>query len=329
MNINIRGVGNLGDGSNSSPLVLIDGMEGDLSTLNPNDIENVSVLKDAAAAAVYGSRAPFGVILVTTKSGVGGKTTAPQIQYSGNLRINQPMDVPEMVDGLTFAYMMNDAYLNSGGNAPFGSSHIQKIKDYMAGKSTKNCDSYLKSGSDTWFTNQACYGNTDWYDVFIKDQTVSTEHNLAISGGLGKVNYRISGNYMRQTGLFNYADELYQRANIAGKFQYKPHKMITLGYSVRLTMDKNDKPSALDGLFYHNLGRRAPVVPVINSESGEYHQDSMIPAMKDGGRVINKTKKLYNQGSIVIEPVKNWKIHAEANSRLEWNPYDQIGRAHV
>lgn len=128
---------------------------------------------------------------------------------------------------------------------------------------------------------------------------------------------------MRQTGLFNYADELYQRANIAGKFQYKPHKMITLGYSVRLTMDKNDKPSALDGLFYHNLGRRAPVVPVINSESGEYHQDSMIPAMKDGGRVINKTKKLYNQGSIVIEPIKNWKIHAEANSRLEWNPYDR------
>lgn len=324
MNINIRGVGNLGDGSNSSPLVLIDGMEGDLSTLNPNDIENVSVLKDAAAAAVYGSRAPFGVILVTTKSGVGGKTTVPQIQYSGNLRINQPMDVPEMVDGLTFAYMMNDAYINSGGNAPFGAAHIKKIKDYMEGKSTKNCDSYLAGMKlDKWYENQACFGNTDWYDVYIKDQTVSTEHNLAISGGLGKLNYRISGNYMRQTGLFNYADELYQRANIAGKFQYKPHKMITLGYSVRLAMDKNDKPSALDDLFYHNLGRRAPVVPVINSESGEYHSDSMIPAVKDGGRVINKTKKLYNQGSIVIEPIKNWKIHAEANSRLEWNPYDR------
>ena len=98
MNINIRGVGNLGDGSNSSPLVLIDGMEGDLSTLNPADIENVSVLKDAAAAAVYGSRAPFGVILVTTKSGSAGKSAVPEVQYSGNVRINQPVNIPNPVD---------------------------------------------------------------------------------------------------------------------------------------------------------------------------------------------------------------------------------------
>lgn len=72
MNINIRGVGSIGEGSNSSPLVLIDGMEGDLATLNPNDIANISVLKDAAAASIYGSRAPFGVILVTTKGGDQG-----------------------------------------------------------------------------------------------------------------------------------------------------------------------------------------------------------------------------------------------------------------
>ena len=69
MNINIRGVGSIGEGSSSSPLILIDGMEGDLSTINPNDIENISVLKDGASASIYGSRAPFGVILVTTKKG--------------------------------------------------------------------------------------------------------------------------------------------------------------------------------------------------------------------------------------------------------------------
>lgn len=326
MNINIRGVGNLGDGSYSSPLVLIDGMEGDLSTLNPADIENVSVLKDAATAAIYGSRAPFGVILVTTKSGTAGAGKIPAIQYSGNLRINQPVNVPNPVDGLTFAYMLNDAYINSGGNAPFSSTQIGKIKAYMAGTSKQNCDSYLYSQNlDTWYQNQACFGNTNWYDVYVKDQTVSTEHNLSVSGGIDKVNYRISGNYMRQTGLFNYADELYQRVNVAGKFQYKPHKMVTLGYSIRYAMDDNNKPSALDdqGLFYHNLGRRASVVPVINSQSGEYHEDSMIPAVKDGGRTKRRTQKLYNQGSLVIEPIKNWKIHAEINSRIETNPYDR------
>ena len=323
MNINIRGVGNLGDGSNSSPLVLIDGMEGDLSTLNPADIENVSVLKDAAAAAVYGSRAPFGVILVTTKSGSAGKNAVPEVQYSGNVRINQPVNIPNPVDGLTFAYMMNDAYVNSGGNAPFSSRQIERIKAYMDGTSTENTDYYPEL--DTWFKNQACFGNTNWYDVYVKDKTVSTEHNLAVSGGVGKLTYRISGNYLSQTGLYNYADELYQRFNIAGKFQYKPHKIVTIGYSVRYATDGYDKPSAIDdqGLFYHNLGRRASVVPVINSMSGEYSEDSMIPAVKDGGRLNKRTQKLYNQGSLIIEPIKNWKIHVEVNSRLEWNPYSR------
>ena len=323
MNINIRGVGNLGDGSNSSPLVLIDGMEGDLSTLNPADIENVSVLKDAAAAAVYGSRAPFGVILVTTKSGSAGKSAVPEVQYSGNVRINQPVNIPNPVDGLTFAYMMNDAYINSGGNAPFSSRQIERIKAYMDGTSTENTDYYREL--DTWYKNQALFGNTNWYDVYVKDKTVSTEHNIAVSGGVGKLTYRISGNYLSQTGLYNYADELYQRFNIAGKFQYKPHKIVTIGYSVRYATDGYDKPSAIDdqGLFYHNLGRRASVVPVINSMSGEYSEDSMIPAVKDGGRLNKRTQKLYNQGSLIIEPIKNWKIHVEVNSRLEWNPYSR------
>ncbi len=79
MNINIRGTGTIGDGSGSSPLVLIDGIEGNLNTVNPNDIESVSVLKDAASASIYGARASFGVILVTTKSGKSGKTN---VNYS-------------------------------------------------------------------------------------------------------------------------------------------------------------------------------------------------------------------------------------------------------
>ena len=73
MKINIRGTGTIGTGSNASPLVLIDGMEGDMNVLNPNDIETISILKDAAASSIYGSRAPFGVILITTKKGKAGK----------------------------------------------------------------------------------------------------------------------------------------------------------------------------------------------------------------------------------------------------------------
>ena len=89
MSINIRGNGTIGDGSSGSPLILIDGMEGDINTVNPQDIENISVLKDAAASSIYGSRAPFGVILVTTKKGKSGK---PTINYNNSFRFNSPVE---------------------------------------------------------------------------------------------------------------------------------------------------------------------------------------------------------------------------------------------
>lgn len=104
--MNIRGTGNLNTGSSASPLVLIDGAEGDINSLNPQDIANISVLKDAAASAIYGSRAPFGVILVTTKSGEAGKAT---IQYSNNFRWSRPTNIPDMLDSYRFAKYFNAA----------------------------------------------------------------------------------------------------------------------------------------------------------------------------------------------------------------------------
>ncbi|MBO4907130.1 MAG: TonB-dependent receptor [Bacteroidaceae bacterium] len=318
-NINIRGVGNLGDGSNSSPLILIDGMEGDISTLNPDDIENVSVLKDAASASIYGSRAPFGVILITTKNGSGAQKRPLSINYAGNVRFQQPVSVPNMVDGLTYAYMLNDAYQNSGEKAPFTTDHLGKISDFVTGKSNLSMGYY--ENLDTWYKNQAGYGNTNWYDVYVKDYTVSNEHNLSVSGSTNTIDYRVSGNYMSQTGLFNYADELYQRFNIAGKINARINQYLTLGWSTRFAADDNEKPSVMDDLFFHNLGRTSPVIPLVNPYNGEYHEDSMMQPILEGGRIDSKTNKLYNQLNVIIEPIKNWKLHAEINSRLERNPY--------
>ena len=100
MSMNIRGTGTIGKGSNASPLVLIDGTEGDLYSLAPNDIESISVLKDASASAIYGSRAAFGVILVTTKSGKDGRAS---ISYNGNMRFSTATQVPEMPNSYDFA----------------------------------------------------------------------------------------------------------------------------------------------------------------------------------------------------------------------------------
>lgn len=318
-NINIRGVGNLGEDSNSSPLILIDGMEGDLHTLNPADIENVSVLKDAASSAIYGSRAPFGVILITTKNGTGAQKRPLSVNYSGHVRIQQPVSIPSMVDGLTYAYMLNDAYQNSGGTSPFSQDHLDKIRAFMDGTSKYSMGFY--ENLDTWYKNQAGYGNTNWYDVYVKSHTVSHEHTLSVSGSTKAIDYRVSGNLMSQTGLFNYADEHYRRFNVAGKINARVNKYLTLGWSTRFAADINEKPSVMDDLFFHNLGRTSPVIPLVNPFNGEYHEDSMMQPILEGGRINSKTNKLYNQLNVIVEPLKEWKLHVEINSRLERNPY--------
>ncbi len=314
MQINIRGVGSIGEGSDSSPLILIDGMEGDLSTINPNDIENISVLKDAAAASIYGSRAPFGVVLVTTKS--GDKET--RVNYSGNVRFQQPIKVPQMADSYTFALIVNDAYLNSGGNKPFGTTQLNRILAYKRGEITYGTMPY--ENQNTWMRNQACFADTNWYDVFLKKVTTSQEHNFSVSGGGDKVTYYFSGNYMGQTGLFNYADEKYSRLSLNGKVGVKFNNYVRMTWNTRIINTDNEKPSAMNALFYHNLGRRAATVPVF-MPNGEYNTESLIPAMKDGGKQVQKIQQFYNQATFTVEPIKGWRINADISSRIENNPY--------
>lgn len=312
MNINIRGVGSVGDGSNAKPLVLIDGMEGDLSTINPNDIESFSVLKDAAAASIYGSRAPFGVILVTTKTGERGLS----VNYKGNVRLSQPIAVPDPVDSYTYALMVNDAFVNAGGSAQFGQSQIDKILRYQRGGLQYGIEKV--ADQNDWMWGQRSYGNTNWYDTFLKNVSASHEHNLTVSGGGEKVTYYFSTNYLDQSGLFRYADEKYQRLAINGKVGVKFNKYINMIWNSRLVNTENDKPVAMNDLFFHNLGRRSPLMP-IEMPNGEYNKESLIPAIKDGGRNNSKNQQLYNQLTLAIEPIKDWKINIDLNSRLE-NP---------
>ena len=317
MSINIRGVGSIGEGSNSSPLILIDGMEGDLSTLNPNDIENVSILKDGASAAIYGSRAPFGVVLVTTKSGKKGKL---KVNYRNNTRFQEPISVPDQVDSYTFALMMNDAYTNSGGTPPFGNVQLKRIKDYMAGKLEYGTMAY--ENQNTWMKNQASFGNTDWYDHYVKDLTTSQEHNLSVSGAKKAVDYYFSANYMGQTGLFNYANEHLDRLSANGKLGIKITPNIKLNWNTRYVHQDNEKPSALNALFYHNLGRRSPT-GTIYLPNGDYTEDSMMNAILYGGRENNNKRQLYNQLSLNLTPVKGLKITGEVSNRYEANPYSK------
>ena len=321
MNINIRGVGSIGEGSNSSPLVLIDGMEGDLNTINPADIENISVLKDAAAASIYGSRAPFGVILVTTRGGQKGV----RVNYTGNVRFQQPINTPHTPDSYTYALMVNDARINSGSTAAFGYQKLQQILAYQRGELTAPTW-YTTTGQHSWASNYESVGNTNWYDVYLKKVSVAQEHNASVSGGGDMVNYYFSGNYLGQDGMFKHADEHYERLALTGKVNVKFNNYVQFLWTSRLITTSNRKPSALNSLFYHNLGRRAPTIPLYTTAldangNPEYHPDSMINNLENGGDQVQKTQQIYNQGNLTITPLKDWQIHVELSSRIENNPF--------
>ncbi len=187
--INIRGNGTIGKGSSGSPLVLIDGMEGDLNLVNPQDIESVSVLKDAAASSIYGSRAPFGVILITTKKGKSGKAT---VNYNNSFRWGSPINMPEQMDSYTFANFFNEAARNADTQAIFTPDVMQKMIDWQAaGKTNRGgivTDGKVwgKPEGDPYLTSCA---NTDWFSEIYRDNVFSQEHNVSISGGSEKISY--------------------------------------------------------------------------------------------------------------------------------------------
>ena len=171
--IRIRGVGTL---NTADPYILVDGIE--TSTMNevdPNDIESISVLKDAASAAIYGSKASNGVILITTKR---GKTGKPRISYNGNVGFSNPTMLADRLSSYDYARLLNQAMSSDGLTPRFSDEEIQKFKD----------------GTDP------NYPNTDWYDLAYRTGVQHT-HNVSVSGGTEDVKYMGSVGYLHQDGI--------------------------------------------------------------------------------------------------------------------------------
>lgn len=315
MNINIRGAGTIGEGSSGSPLILIDGMEGDLNAVNPQDIENISVLKDAAAASIYGSRAPFGVILVTTKSGKDGRTS---VNYNNSFRVSSPVNLPKMMDSYTFANFFNSAARNSNGGYVFTDDTMQRMLDYQNGI---DMNGVLASSNGQWgkpdydpFTT--AYANTDWYNEIYKNNVFSHEHNVSISGGSEKIKYYASFNYLDQKGLLRHGSDGLKRYNAMAKIDAKLTNWLVFNYSMRFTRSNNYRPTNFDNSLYDRIGRQTwPNLPVYDPNGYYFDSNAETPAMRLalGGERNVETDRLYHQAAFIFEPIKNWITHLEFN----------------
>ena len=316
-NINIRGTATIGEGSSGSPLILIDGMEGDINTINPQDIESVSVLKDAAASSIYGSRAPFGVILITTKNGKEGKM---QINYNNNFRWGTPTIKMHQMDSYMFANYYNEAARNTSNNMTdvvFTQETVDRIKAYQDGTITTVLP-LPESGTQWQNAFTTANANTDWYDIFFKDFNFSQEHNLSASGGNEKINYYVSANYMMQEGLLNLGKENKQRFSGTGKLNARLTDWLKIGYSARYIREDYTKPSAMNDGLYENLARQNwPNLPLYDNNGNLYSATWPGRDFLQGGQYDKISDHLYQQVSLTLEPIKNWVTTADFNYRLK------------
>lgn len=310
MGISVRGMGTIGSGSTSSPLILIDGMVGDINTVNPQDIESISVLKDAAASSIYGSRAPFGVILITTKSGKDGKVS---VNYNNNFRISSPINVPESMDSYSFAVMMNYADANRGIKGSYSEETMRKMIDFQQGKYTNGEVGLDAANENKWEDRWTKgYANTDIWDAMYKDHVFSQEHNVSVTGGSEKMFYYASFNYLDQNGLLNFGSDGLHRYNTTGKISGKITDWLTVKYSTRFTRTDSWQPTQLVDGYFDGLGRgNWPNMPIYD-QNGHINHDGP-RGLVEGGKRNSQVDRYYHQAALVIEPIKNWITNVEFN----------------
>ena len=314
MSVSVRGTGTIGSGSNSSPLILIDGMVGDINTVNPQDIENISVLKDAAASSIYGSRAPFGVILVTTKKGQSGKVS---VNYNNSFRISSPINMPKAMDSYSFAVMMNYADANRGIKGAYTDETMRKMVDFQNGKFT-NGEVGLDAKSETAWQDRWTmgYANTDIWDAMYKDHVFSQEHNISVTGGSEKMSYYASFNYLDQEGLVEFGKEGLQRFNTTAKINATLTNWLKFNYSTRFTRNDIWRPTSLVDGFYDGLGRgNWPNMPIYDQNGHINHDNAR--ALAEGGQRTQQTDRHYHQAAFIIEPIKNWITNVEFNYSIK------------
>lgn len=251
---NIRGIGSINGGE---PYVLVDGIEQSLQNVNPNDIESISVLKDASAAAIYGARAAYGVVLVTTKSGSKDK---PRISYHGTSGFSSPINMPEMMSSLEWADYSNRRDVSMGRTPQISQMTIDKMRGFIDAPYSKEFPGVEPNQSgDGWAASPLSqYGNTDWFRYYFKERSLRHSHNLSIQGGSDKTTYYVGLGYLYQEGLMSRVKDGIEKYSINTKLSVNAKDWLRLGFTNNLSINRLYRPLANQTIFYGTIANMQP-----------------------------------------------------------------------
>ncbi len=263
--IRIRGTVSTIGGGSGNPLILVDNVEvPDLSYVNPDDIASISVLKDAATTAIYGARAAFGAVLITTKKGTKG--APPKISYSSNFSWSKPTDVPQHTRAdLNLQYSLDQ--LNALRDVPivetgavgyyYNPDVISKVKNwidtYGDGKSlgremVEGRDFDYRPGGGVYY-----YRPWDIYDIYYKEASPQQNHNISVAGGTERTQYNLSAGYMNQQGILKLFDDYYRRYNVSGFLSTQVKDWISLRGSYMYSKVEEETPFSYASVVYQPI----------------------------------------------------------------------------
>ena len=325
--INVRGVTSI---NSSEPLVLVDGAVGDLNRINPNDVESISVIKDASAAAVYGARAAFGVILVTTKSGTAqsGKAT---VHYSGRMGWESPTTSTDYeTTGYWSVYTVNKFWKANSGTlyVNYTDHDMQQLLARVNDK-TENPDrpwtvEEERNGRKQW----VYYGNYDWWHMQYRDNHPVQQHNISISGGTKDIKYLVSGAYDRQEGILKANPDVYRKYNLRSKIDFRINKWATMSNNTSFYGSQYafQGDGSVENTIAYGARHALACFPMQNPDGSWLYSTPYLNYKVGNGRHIilgegshrnvERANDFSNTTRLVITPIKQVSVTADFTYRL-------------
>ncbi|NLO00329.1 MAG: TonB-dependent receptor [Bacteroidales bacterium] len=320
--LNIRGYTSI---NGAAPLVLIDGAVGDINRVNPNDVESISVIKDAAAAAVYGARAAFGVILVTTKSGVEseGKTT---VRYSGRFGWEEPTTSTDYeTTGYWSVYTINKFRMASeGSNYVLYDDRdmmelLARVNDKTENPARPWVVDEVRNGKRRW----TYYGNNDWWHKLYNDRHPVQQQSVSLSGGTKSIRYMVSGGFDKQVGIIKLSPDVFKKYNLRSKIDFDINKYMKFSNNTSF-YTSNFKFVTADGniqnAIVYSSAHGLPIFPFTNPDGSYVYR--LAEGILNGSYAVGNGRHIvYSEGK-----AKNAQVRSDFSntSELIIKPFDGL-----